>query len=76
MSLDVSSAILLRCKKWDWLKRAFNRFISKHNTHDLHDAYFPKKVLYLGLYMNSDDQRILIVPLRITLLRLKCFMLT
>ena len=39
-------------------KKAFNRFISKHITHDLHDTYFPKKVLYLGLYMNFYDQRI------------------
>ena len=42
-------------------KKAFNRFISKHITHDLHNTYFPKKVLYLGLYMNLDDQRILYV---------------
>ena len=46
-------------------KKAFNRFISKHITHDLHNTYCPKKVLYLGLYMNLDydldDQRILYV---------------
>ena len=35
-------------------KKAFNRFISKHITHDLHNTYCPKKVLYLGLYMNLD----------------------
>ena len=57
-------------------KKAFNRFISKHITHDLQDTYFPKKVVYSGLYMNLDDQQILIVPLCITLLRLKCFMFT
>ena len=68
MSLDVSSTILWRCQKWE-LKKAFNRFISKHNAHDLQDPYFPKKVLYLGVYMNLDDQRILIVPLCITLLQ-------
>ena len=48
-------------------RKAFNRFISKHIAHDLNDTYFPEKVLYLGLYMNLDDQRILIVPLCITL---------
>ena len=30
--------------KWE-LKKASDGFISKHNTHDLHDLYFPKGVL-------------------------------
>ena len=47
MFLDISSTILWRCK----LKspqtgnlKEHNPFILKHNTHDLHDLYFPEGV--------------------------------
>ena len=31
--------------KWLELKKEYNPFISKHNTHNLYDLYFPKGVL-------------------------------
>ena len=31
-------------EKWE-LKKEYNPFISKHNTDNLHDLYFPKGVL-------------------------------
>ena len=42
--------------KWE-LKKALNRFISKHNTHDLHDLYFPKGVLNTNEISKCEGQK-------------------
>ena len=42
--------------KWE-LKKEHNPFISKHNTHDLHDLYFPKGVLNTNEHSKCEGQK-------------------
>ena len=42
--------------KWK-LKKAYNRFISKHNTHDLYDLYFRKGVLNTNEHNQCEGQK-------------------
>ena len=62
MFLDISSTILRRClqtevtAKWK-LKKAYNPFIPKHNTHDLYDLYFPKGVLNTNEHRQCEGQK-------------------
>ena len=59
---DVSCTILWRCKLkspqngWE-LKKEYNPFISKHNTHDLHDLYFSKGVLNTNKHSKCEGQK-------------------
>ena len=39
------------------LKKAYNRFISKHNTHDLNDLNFPKGVLNTNEDSKCEGQK-------------------
>ena len=61
MFLDISSTILWRCKlkspQTGNLKKAYNPFISKHNTHDLYDLYFPKGVLNMKEHSQCEGQK-------------------
>ena len=42
--------------KWK-LKKAYNPFISKHNTHDLDDLYFRKGVLNTNEHSQCEGQK-------------------
>ena len=42
--------------KWE-LKKEYNPFMSKHNTHDLHDLYFPKGVLNTNEHSKCEGQK-------------------
>ena len=42
--------------KWK-LKKAYNLFISKHNTHDLHDLYFRNGVLNTNEHSQCEGQK-------------------
>ena len=61
MFLDISFTILWRCKlkspQNGNLKKAYNPFFSKHNTHDLHDLYFPKGVLNMNEHSECEGQK-------------------
>ena len=41
---------------WE-LKKTHDPFISKHNTHDLHDLYFPKGVLNTNEHSKCEGQK-------------------
>ena len=60
MFLDITFTILWRCKlkspQWK-LKKAYNPFISKHNTHDLYDLYFRKGVLNTNEHSQCEGQK-------------------
>ena len=43
--------------KWK-LKKAYNPFISKHNTHDLYDLYFRKGVLNTNEHSQCEGQKL------------------
>ena len=43
-------------EKWE-LKKEYNPFISKHNTHNLHDLYFPKGVLNMNELSKCERQK-------------------
>ena len=51
MFLDISFTILWK------LKKAYNPFISKHNTHDLYDLYFRKGVLNTNQHSQCEGQK-------------------
>ena len=42
--------------KWE-LKKEHNPFISKHNTQELHDLYFPKGVLNMNEHSKCEGQK-------------------
>ena len=43
-------------EKWE-LKKEYNPFISKQNTHDLCDLYFPKGVLNRNEHSKCEGQK-------------------
>ena len=53
--------ILWRCKlkspQTGNLKKEYNPFTLKHNTHDLHDLYFPKGVLNTNEHSKCEGQK-------------------
>ena len=38
-------------------KKPIDRFISKHNTHDLHDLYFPKGILNSNKHSKCEGEK-------------------